>query len=295
MALNQLPYRCENCDKMMHSKEQIFLIEDKFGHVFCSDGCIVNFYKYLTHFFYEEDLRVRQELGLESETAMSLAQDQKLIEKTLESPDHVFFQNNDFRPDLYFLHREEEFNGEKYYLIVGCLMHDGKPSFVFYQSATQNLSYVQDFQLGEKLGILSHVGSEQQGEGFVDVEISAEQMEELELKKSQFLAELMERKKQADIPPEDYHLYEKYAPDALSGPDEVYKLEDMDGDEVFSYIKFFQEGGVSFYYIVVCYQVLVESQEHSHALYPILSFPSLDPDIYRYFQSEDKITGGQIN
>ena len=111
----------------------------------------------------------------------------------------------------------------------------------------------------------------------------------LESKKSNILADILMKRKDSDIPFEDYTGYEFCFQETLDFPDEVFEKKDKEGDMIFTYIKAFSRGLETFYYIVICLKRLVKDENVN--VYPILAIPTFDIELCQEFREGTRLSG----
>ena len=199
-------------------------------------------------------------------------------------------------------------------------MFDGQPSFIILSTATKNERFIEEFRIGRREEMKSLLSSQHSIDREL-AEIDSATIEVLERKKSSSLAMLLENRSKEDIPFEKFYLYEQFCRPTLEGPDEVYNSTNEEGDDIYTYIKAHEKDGVSFYYFVICLcldseanwsasekiearmekeedvdaeEVLESATEavmESEALFPIISFPSLDGELYRTYKRGNLVSG----
>ena len=123
------------------------------------------------------------------------------------------------------------------------------------------------------------------------LEIEPEVVQAIENKKSIILASLLEERSGLDIPYESFQEYERFFKDTLELPDEVYNSTDDEGDDVYTYIKAHQHKGDTFYYFVICVGLGKSYNVSDEALLPVISFPSLDGDLYNSYKKGKLVAG----
>ena len=168
-----------------------------------------------------------------------------------------------------------------------CSYIESGPSFVYYRTVTEFKALVQKYRRDhfvEEGDVLPVVNKEEP----VDIELPADIMDSLDLKKSTFLAELMLHRKDEDIQFEQFHLYDEYLSQTLEKPDEIYEFVDEEGDSLNTYIKSFKLDSKAFYYVVICYPYTI-IEENKKALLPILTFPSIDNELYPLYAKGNKL------
>lgn len=300
MGLEQKIYLCNQCKKVIDDVEELLFVEENSTRGFCSEKCIEDFYSPIFTWYENQEKEIRKELSLLSESSLKLLDDPGQIDKLLGNPDEIWCQTNDLNEEIYsFIGKYQNKEGGVYYLMCICLLYEKKPSFIFVATATESEELVNKFRFGEQVEDLSsYIGSGLGPEGSMG-SAEEEEMEDLlqgiESKKGTFLAELLEKRSPADIPFENFPLYDMYFEKTIEEPDEIYSYQDDEGDTIFVYIKAHEKEGVSFYYFVVSYNFQSNYAERLESLLPIISFPSVDPELYRSYCKGERLTGSLKN
>ena len=155
---------------------------------------------------------------------------------------------------------------------------------------------IDNYRWGEKMKEpKSFHSNSEEGSKKDTIEIDENILQEVESKKSSYLAHLLEERSPADIPVESFSLYEAYFEPTMMDPDEIFSRKDEEGDVIYTYIKAHDREGVSFYYFIVCLRIEKGFEENKDALVPIISFPSVDGDIYRTYREGELISGNLKN
>lgn len=293
MAIKPL-YYCSECKKILDSSDDLLFVEDNSNKGFCSEKCIESYYDFLSVHYVALDHSLRRDLNLQDEDALDYVGVPRLMEKTLQDPEEIWCQTNSLGETVHsFIYREELNDGRDLYYILLCLVYSKRPAYIIHSTATFSEALVQSYRIGTTVENISDFtpGPSQKEEA---LQISQETMDILESKKSSLLAELMEHRKESDIPFETFTLYADYYTSTLENPDEVYKGQDLDEEDVYIYIKAHDRDGISFFFFVLCIVAHNEMTGKS-ALFPVLSFPTIDPVLHRYYRKGDKLTGGIIN
>lgn len=290
MLLNKEFYYCKNCKKVLDSLDDLLFVEEGSTNSFCCETCIESFYAPFTDFFQGKIYKLRKDLNLEEEPALELIDDAVNVEKTLSRPDEIWRFENQLKEEIYSFISHIENNGKKSYMIALCFVFNKTPSFVLGLTATDNEFLYQQFQLGEEIESLEEYYKEQMAmEHMIDPEL----LEQVEHKKSQFLADLMENRSEADIPFENFDLYMDFLGDTLETPDEVYRFDDDEGEPLQASIKGQVKDGVSFFYIVVSFHV--PDGDGRELVLPVLSFPTVDGKLCEYYRRGEQVSGSLKN
>lgn len=266
-------YFCENCRKKIDDVSELHYIEDNSDRGFCSDTCIMEFYRPYLNWLEKEEIKLRKDLNIEQETPfLDITADQKILQKALKNPSEVWVLTNDIDQSFYThilkIHRESQVI---YYILV-CSYIDGGPSFVFYRTATTHIELVDRYR--REFEYQEYSEQKELGE-----KIPSEFFELVEHKKSSLLAQMLQERSIHDISFEDFIHYDDYLKQTIEAPDEVFENEDQEGDTLLTYIKTFHlaEDDLNFFYIVIGMNYESEDQVY---LIPIIGFPSVDKKLY---------------
>lgn len=254
-----------------------------------------------------EELEERQRLGLGPETDLdSVFTRHDLFQQALNEPQEVWFERNPIGEEYHTHIAKCLFDDKEFNYILICSYFDDAPSFVFFKCATTSDALTDFYRTGQLVSgsnksVAMSVAAEElesasakeedEQEKAPEVEIPPEVLEELDSKKSEYLAQLLQNRQEVDIPFELFGKYDDYLPLTIEDPDEIYSKEDIAGDEVQTYIKSFQAFGEAFFYVVICMKIAVKKPEDHEALLPILSFPSTDQGLYKDYAVGERIAG----
>lgn len=315
-------YFCTRCRKKISTLEEVLLVEGNLPRGFCSEVCIHDFFTTLVDYFEEFEADRRVELKIEDEDCLKFREDEAFFNKTIEKPTEIFLSRNEFGEEIYtFLNSMNAPSGDVIYFIVVCLVYERTPSFIILNTCTTSDVLLKDFQIGERVsnldyytkgevslnpGLTGDSGASNKGkdsqsiedeyEGDLDekklteISLDTQLQEELELKKSSYLAKLMGDMGESDIGIENFPMYERFVEPTLMEADEIYEREDDEGDVIITYIKSFAENNSSFFYLVLCLKKPHEKNGEELIL-PIISFPSVDAQLYKKYKEGEQISG----
>lgn len=274
----------------------MLLVEEKNMKGFCSEACILEFYTPVLEHIAEEEKKLRFHHNIDSEEVLKYRVDEKLLQKTFESPSEIWAYQNEIGEEFFtFIYHGEWEEHKDIYVIIMTFIFDQVPSFVLFQTVTQNEEFVSEYRVGGKIDelddFLKERALEQGPEAFLDPKV----IEMVEQKKSSYLAKLMEQRTEEDIPVEEFSVYESYVQDCLEEPDEVFQHDDEDGEKIFTYIKSFEREDVTFFYFVLCIHVTTDVEANEDILVPIISFPSQDGELYQNYKKGECLAGGLKN
>ncbi len=287
MLVSDSIYYCKNCKKVVSKIEDLLFVEDGSNLCFCSELCIEKFYAPLIDYFAGKIDKKRKDLNIEEESALEILDHPAAIDRVLHKPDEIWRLENELKEELFSFISKQKHGGEDVYVVALCFVFDHTPSFVLSLTASSNEYFIQNFQVGEEVESLEDYHRETDDVTLLD----STDFEEIELKKSKLLADLMTHRKEFDIPFEDYTLYMDYLQQTIESYDELYEFNDEDGDSIFAYFKAFERSGVSFFYIALCMKI--EKDEQS-LIVPIISFPTIDGDLSSNYKTGKQIDGNKL-
>lgn len=290
MKLSNRIYFCEHCRKIKKTIDELLFVEDAIARGFCSDPCIEKFFEPHVTYYENFEKELRKSVNLEKEDVSDIVGKPAYMDQVLRRPDEVWKDVNDLGEELYcFVKHFEDKQWGEFSMAVLCLVFDKRPSFIIAATASRHISLINKFKIGVALSdfeLSSDDNSKQ------TVTVDEQTLIDVEQKKGSMLAQMLSERSPADIPFESFHLYDEYFDQTLSGPDEIYSSIDEAGDRILTYIKAFERDGVSFYYFVINFPYKTASVDESmEALIPIISFPSVDGEVYRHFKKGNLISG----
>lgn len=298
MSFFKEAYFCSECKKVFEKLEELLYVENEGQNGFCSESCIEKFYDPLVNHYEALEKTWRAGHSLLDEEILEVVGHPVYMDQLLRRPEEVYCHINEGGEALYsFIVSIEDDQFGNFWLMCLCLVYDNQPSFIISASATKEERMVANYRWGEKIKEPTqfHSDSERSESNKKQIEIDEQTMMEVEGKKSGYLASLIEDRSPADIPIESFGLYEEYFEPTMMSPDEIYSSTDKEGDTIYTYIKAHDREGVSFYYFIVCLRLQKGFQENTDALVPILSFPSVDGELYRTYRKGELISGSLKN
>lgn len=285
-------YLCTNCRKKIDEAHKVLFVDQSQNNGFCCEDCIVEYMTPVMESFENQEIKRREELNIPfSEGLEDYFQDKNLFHQVLYNPDNVYKFTNKLG-HVFYTHIYQMQNIDAKYLLV-TTYYNNEPSFVYFKTITNSEELIQKYTKGEEVNVLANEIPTRQSE-LEEVEdnitLPKELMEDIEMKKSEYLAKLLETRDEEDVPFEKYPEYDEYLPLALEEPDEIYEQVDEAGDDIKVYIKSFKSNKTTFFYIVLCLEIELPEMENQNALLPILGFPSQDTGLYKEYAVGNRIT-----
>lgn len=298
-SLNKPFYFCVECKKVIEDLDDLLFIDEHSHKGFCSEECIEDFYFPLIKHYEIVEHSLRKKLNLLTEAGISSGSDQELIDEVLNHPSEVFRQQNELSESYYhFIKHYTDFT-----VIAVASVYRKEASFVFLTTMTRSQALITEFRYGEMINDWNYKDEEEdiaedepdlshfkqsrdlRQEEEIDEDEDMVFIQLLESKKSNMLAEVILKRKDTDIPFEDYTGYESCFQETLDQHDEVFEKKDKEGDVLFTYIKSY----ANFFYIVIC---LKRKEDTSLVnVYPILGLPTNDLELCQEFRGGIKLAG----
>ncbi len=288
---------CQHCHHSISTADKVLLVEEESNRSFCSEDCIVEFFNPHIDYFEEQDMKVRQQLNIQmDEDADDLKNDKKSIESTIDDPDEVWVQANELG-EIYYTHIKKIKNKPKRWMIIICFYFQDGPSFLLFQNTTTDEKLLDYYRSESELNGIddSQKKIDELAKEKEELHLSPEVIESVELKKSTFLAHLLQNRSGEDIDYEKFPLYEENTVSTLEEPDEIFRYKDEVGDVLLTYIKSYRKNKKTFFYIVVCMKIEAPEEITDEVLVPIVSFPSQDTNLYLKYAQGERISGNIKN
>ena len=277
---------CSECRKTIAHGDKALFVDQSSNRPFCSEKCIMDYHAPHMESFEREEIERREEVGAALDEGLApMYQSHEFFQKALYSPDEVWLAKNGIGEEFYTHIARINKDEDAFTFIVICSYFDNEPSFVYFKCLTKNENLVESYREKSLVDSLKSAPEEIQEEAAKEDEIQLppEVMEDLELKKSEYLASLLQNRSEEDIPFENFGDYDEFMAKSLEDPDEVFTKEDEAGDKIRTYIKSFKVRGQVFYYVVVCISVPLKELENQEALLPVIGFPSTDQTLYKEY------------
>jgi hypothetical protein len=299
-------YHCSHCKKIMKNVEQLLFVEEGSQRGFCSEPCIEKYFSPIIDHFEEWEKNYRKKSGINDEPCMKYVGHPSFMEMTLTKPAQIWRAENDLKEELFvfigdFKERETQFQ-KNFYLIIVCTVFDHKPAFIFSVTATKDKELLKSYQIGERIlepqkFLKATTETDESPDG---PDVLPEGVQSLELKKSHILAQQLELRSEADIPFDQFNLYDQFFDQTVEDPDEVYRWQDDLGDTLLTYIKAHNQGNTSFFYFVIMHRIDPKyvvfdekdklANKAQEVLVPVLSFPTVDGEMSAFYRKGDLLS-----
>lgn len=281
--MNEL-FFCESCRTQLAQASELHYVEDNSDRGFCSETCILNFYRPYMGAFEQEEASFRKQLALEEKNLPpQLLESDQYLQSSLDKPSEIYFNESEIGQVFYTHITELLFQNESYYSALIVSYVDSAPSFVFYRTLTQSQSLLNLYRRGELMTDIlleDHVDIDSEDLESSEFKMTEDLMEEVESKKSMILADMLIKRSDDDIDFEQFIEYDEYLEKTLQSPDEIYEFRDDHGDILYTNIKSFRKLEQSFFYIVLTLPHKISSEKESTIQVPIIGFPSNDEKLY---------------
>ncbi|OUR97800.1 hypothetical protein A9Q84_06260 [Halobacteriovorax marinus] len=286
-------YFCYECKKPVSKLEDLLFVESGSTRSFCGEKCIETFFKPITSHFESIEKILRKKYAVESEECLNYLSDVTIMEKSMTDPDEIWCHENGIKEEIYsFIKKVEIEKNDPFYVIILCTIFDTYPGYVLLSTITRSKYLMEEFRIGEEVDLQDHFSlTADEGE----IEVDHAELQGIEQKKSELLANHIDLLSDADIPIDKYPLYDNYIESTMDAPDETFKSQDHSGDTIYTYIKAFDKQGVSFYYFVLCMKLDMGDDIGEEVIVPVLTFPSVDGDLYRNYHKGEQVSGSLKN
>jgi hypothetical protein len=310
---------CAGCKNSLAEVEKVFFVEKEVGRCFCSETCIVDYFRPKVEELAEELQKLRQGFDFQAVDHTRFRHYQPL---TLEDPDEIWVLEKKSQEvnDKYFCFISRFQKGESsFHYIVVTLAIEGVPSFILQSFPTKDEDLVDYFRQGTliKTELTPDEELEKAVEEFLDEDsskISASDVFEENQKEAQRKQEeenssstdtseaplegesaiqklYRNLRKPNDIPISDFHKYEAFVDLSLEDPNEIWKYIDAEANEFYTFISrisFVESDGSSgladdFFMVVVC-EAVFDADKRVKTLEPVFAFPTLDAGLVQHFK-----------
>jgi len=269
----------------------LLFVEDSLGKGFCSEECILQFYDPLINHLVLELQRLKTIFEIDDSGLISLNKEdlKEFYNQTRVNPDIKMSVVNNLDQTFHIYKKEYNLNNQRYFYVMVCFVLEEKPSVVLNHFCTDSKELYDQYTKiseGEKQHPKKDI-SDLDNEQLVkkDIELTDDQTNNLELVKSELLAQIINLDIDDDIDEAEYYLYEQYIPLTLEEPEEKFQLVDID-ENLYLFVKSFQDGPVGIYYFVFSLKITLEGLDDTEAFLPALAMPSQKAAVYEHFKSQ---------
>ena len=282
-------YFCCHCCQNIKDANKLFLLDDS-SKYFCSEDCGRKHFDKMVSYFEKLEKERRIKHSLEDEPVLNILSNKDYINQVLHNPTRITFTENMIGEKVYNFTREIIHDNKSVYISIICLVLEGSPTYIFQAIASLSKEFVDSFNFSQNIDNIDSFKTLRKTEDSLISGLDQETLDEIELKKSILLAELLEERKNSDLPFESFPHYLKFVDQTLENPDEIYEWSDSSGDELLVYIKALSEETFSFYLFIVAYQS-EDFVRKQNILLPILIFPTVDSDLYSFYRRGRLVSG----
>ncbi len=279
---------CLECKSEIVDISKSFIVDEERPQTFCSENCIINAFKHEMDHFEKQEKNLRVELQLFEQLSIDRVNLDNFTQQNSRDPDETWMDVNELGEKYYYLIKSFPYLDKSIFNILICKMFNERPSLILHSCYSTELNFVNFYKIGKKLKGNSSEDSTYQKDQFV---LPQEIIDEIEVKKNEYFALLLEFRKDRDIPFESFPLYEKFIQLTLDQADQVWSEEQM-GQEIRTFFKVNFMEDKSFYYFVIGLKV---DQGKDEVILPIFSFPTNDKELGQYFLNGKQISRGVVN
>ena len=270
---------CYQCRAPLERFDEVIFVRENDTSTFCSSRCISIFYNFLS-------LNLQEKISKNIEVADqidSILVDQKsretYIDFLLKNPEYRWHFSNKLEQNIVLIFKKFSLNDRTFFLGAFCFYHNEEPSFVITAFTFLNVEQIQEFlDTGEPIDIVHSLDYQLDP----SEKLTAQELIDIECKKSYYLSYILNLDIGQDIEWERHITFHQYLKETLQKPQEVYDYLDEDGDRILSYISLYNEGGKSFYYIIIMMLFPRQKTALSHSQI-VLSLPTERVEVYKHF------------
>ena len=296
MDINKPIYFCNHCKKIETDLDNLLFVEEKGNRGFCSEACIENFFEKIVEHYEGEEKKWREKYNLQSEDVLQVVGKPSYMEKILSDPSEIWSIENELEEKLYsYIRHFDDPRWGEFSMGILCFVYQSKPSFILMATATRQDLLIDKLRIGNKEEDIKSLSNQPNNDSKGStIQIDEETLMSLENKKSVYLAQMLGERSPADIPFEQFHLYDTFMAETMKGPDEIFSFKDDESDTILTYIKAHEKEGISFYFFVLCLKYDIGKSDEE-AMIPILAFPTVDGEIYKIYRKGDLVSGSLKN
>ncbi len=288
---------CDHCRGQIPVLDQGYMVEEKTCRLFCSESCIVKYYDPLIDLLANDEKQYRKKNNINEKLEISEAKQRKLLSSVLEQPDEIWSCSDQLGCEYFF--QIKKVSTQPTWMILVCFRFKQKPSFILHHVLTHSSQMMQYYQKGTLVTQNEEIVDDQ---ALTNEEIIVPEkfMEQVESLRSSFLASILSKRDEQDIPIEDFHLFEEYIEPTISQPEEVFEYEDKSGHLVHAFIRDFEKMDDCFFYIVLSLKLdptmqPAENRLDDEVFIPVLAFPTIDEQLYLSFKKGICLTRKAVN
>ena len=350
---------CRNCNKDLRHEDKALFVEEEIGRVFCSEECIAGHFAPEIDRLEKEYTRRLSSSDLTGEERENFAH---LRWVTLEEPDEIWREKTLSGDHRYTLISEFQPGSRSIWCICICLFLRGEPSFLYLAFPTKNAAMVNQYRRGERVQWSPSRSAKAQArkssgasEGLSSADTPPRAGPITILNPSEVLsgptaqtvaaeggpvmdgladgwtedesmrAQVVQERRNDDIPSEEFELYEACLDETLEGPDEVWSIreagagaasaaEDSDDEEeeddsdedsvssdgssegkdgpeglrIYHFIRQYRDESPTVWYVIVARET-----ENAEEIEILDAFPTRDPQLVERYRRGTQEIGGE--
>ncbi len=274
--MNRYRVTCTNCKNSVEDVNKSIIVDDHRPALFCCEKCVDSFYRSEIEHFLTQEKELRRDLQYFDKIIIDDQIKESYLKETLKDPQEIWEDTNPLGDKYYYLLNEFPYEDQTtFYFIIICKVFNSKPSFILHYTLGQDQRFVNFYRTSKK------VKGEEPKDGFSKEQmvIPQEILNEIQVLRSEYFAQMLELRKDRDIKYEYFPLYEKFLTETLDNPDEVY--EQVENDKIISTsVKTAYLNEEAFFYYVIGMKI---KEVDNEVVLPIFSFPTTDVDLCKYF------------
>jgi len=274
--MNRYKIVCSHCKSHIEDVNKSIIVDEHRPTPFCSEKCVDTFYQSEIEHFKEQERDLRRDLQYFDTILIDEKIKESYLKETLKDPAEIWEDTNPLGDKYYYLLKEFPYDEHgTFHFIIVCKVFNSKPSFILHYTLGQDLKFISFYRTSKKIkGAEPENGFEKE-----KMVIPQEILNEIQVLRSEYFAQMLERRKESDIKYEYFPLYEKFLKETLDSPDEVYEQDENDTIISTSVKSAYLNESAFFYYVIGMKIKEVDNE----VVLPIFSFPTTDLDLCKFF------------
>jgi hypothetical protein len=272
---------CAHCAKALKNLDRALFVEEEVGRIFCSEECISEYFAPDIARLEKEYFRRLEEGDIPQERREEMAYLRWL---TLEEPDEAWCRKMPSGDYQYTLISEFKPAGQPVWCICICLFLRGEPSFMFISFPTMKASMVEHYRRGERVEIVRQEAQDAQDAGEKQEAGPTDGLADAWTADETVRARISVKRRDGDIPREDFKLYQACIEETLQAPDEVWslKVDEAGTQHVFHFLRHYPSESPEMWFVIIARELVGKNQ-----LEIIDAFPTRDKELVaRHRQGE---------
>ncbi len=274
--MNRYIVECTHCKTKIEDVNKSIIVDDHRPAPYCSEKCVDSFYQSEIAHFLTQEKELRRDLQYFDKIIIDDQIKESYLKETLKDPQEIWQDTNPLGEKYYYLLSQFPYEDQTtFHFIIICKVFNSKPSFILHFTMGQDNRFINFYRTSKK------IKGDEPKDGFEKEQMVIPQaiLNEIQVLRSEYFAQMLERRQSEDIRYEYFPLYEKFLQETLDNPDEIY--EQVENDKIISTsVKTAYLNESPFFYYVIGMKI---KEVDNEVILPIFSFPTTDIELCKYF------------